>query len=189
MYIGKKSLDAEILIDFPKGVINMNYVLNRFQSDELDSNTSYFTLEGDDEYNKKVKNTYFSISEIIKYRLLKYRFLLLLFLLRFPKIKKRIQFDSQKTTEEYYRQSNGVSEYKKEGRLNTTEFLYHLNNNIWFEYELSGDYEKNIQTIELKRRMVKNTYKSETFHSQDGWNLIFTFSTPPNDGSCIIRYL
>lgn len=191
-YLGKKSMDSEMFIDLAKGTIKFDYTLNKYQDDLLSSNQSFFDFNNNIDYE-----TDDSLKSFIKERLSLYKVLIihLLYIIS-VKYNRKISWNGQdiayanQEAEIYYmRTQYGTSEYTFEGRHNSKELIYHLSSNLWFEYELEGDYRNKIISIELKRRFVRNIHKVGISNQQDGWNLRLMFSGIPMHGKCIIRYL
>jgi hypothetical protein len=89
-----------------------------------------------------------------------------------------------------YKTYVGVYEEGFEGEMSGTILQCPILHNIWFGYELAGDYEKYITHISFERKLVDfkkfNTY---SITIQDGWVLTFEFSQPPKTGSCKVEYV
>lgn len=187
LYAGAKSLDAEITLDLTKCVIQMDYSLNKIQCDKSDSNNSFFDSPNNVEYDYN-PSILTRIHDSFKrlYLVIKEHFWTISITKKQP--TKEEAYAYQKFLEYYQKYFYGVSEYVFEGQHNSKEIIYHLANNIWLQYDLEGDYKNKIKTIQLKRRMIKNTGKFGVYLAQDGWNLIFTFKGIPMHGKCTIRY-
>jgi hypothetical protein len=84
--------------------------------------------------------------------------------------------------------THGLFEQKKFGQLFEPTFSFGIKNNIWFEYELDGEYQDKIKTISLKRNFItKIMFGKYPKVQQSGWNVIFEFDGIPQSGSCILR--
>lgn len=76
------------------------------------------------------------------------------------------------------------------GKYDCNILKIHIPKNLYVKYFLEGDYQNQIKKISLKRNIVRVLrYNKQQIHKQDGWNMIFEFKTPPEHGSCIVRYL
>lgn len=196
-YIGKKHLDAEMEIDLEKGIVIMDYTLNKFQADPEDSSNSFFNFDKIQvhevpllvEIAKIIRETVFRIAARV---------------MSHERYRNKLQMQWQQFLKERHENQTGINEYTVEGQFDSKKLIYHLDTNLWFEYELEGDYKNKIQRILLKRRFVKNTINGRMYDlegnyikdcsgekmiTQDGWNLIFEFKGIPIYGSCVIRYV
>lgn len=186
-YLGKRSLDSEMSIDLENGKILFDYSLNKFQDDILDSNHSFFDFGNDVEYPTTKTQI---LKRIFKELYLDYKNLFLYYVYdHLPSIRHKIQYYRQDFLIYYEKYMYGTMEYTFEGQHNSKEIIYHIPHNLWFEYELEGDYKEKIKTIELKRRFVKLINDNGIYDQQEGWNLLFTFSGIPMYGKCTIRYI
>lgn len=191
-YLGKRSMDSEMFIDLEKGTIKFDYSLNKYQQDLLSSNQSFFDFNNNIDYDVET-----SLITKIKTFLSIYKLLIIHLLYRYSvtfnrKIKwggQDIAYVHQEAQINHIITHFGTSEYTFEGRHTSKEIIYHLSSNLWFEYELEGDYRDKVKSIELKRRFVRNIHKFGISDQQDGWNLILNFRGIPMHGKCIIRYL
>ncbi len=191
-YEGKGSMDSEMFIDLNKGTIKFDYSLNKCQDDLLDSNNSFFDFNNNIDYDVET-----SFITKIKKVLYLYKLLIITLLYRYSVIFNRkikwngqdIAYAHQEANIHYIIDRFGISEYTFEGRHNSKEIIYHLSSNLWFEYELEGDYKEKVISLELKRRFVRNIHKVGISDQQDGWNLVLKFRGIPMHGKCIIRYL
>lgn len=185
-------MDSEMFIDLTKGTIKFDYSLNKYQDDLLSSNQSFFDFNNNVDYDIET-----SFIKRIKTFLFIYKLLIITLLYRYSVIFNRkitcegkdIAYAHQEANIHYIIDRFGTSEYTFDGRHNSKEITYHLTSNLWFEYELEGDYRDKIKSIELKRRFVRNIHKVGISDQQDGWNLSFRFKGIPMYGKCIIRYL
>ena len=82
----------------------------------------------------------------------------------------------------------GFNEETKRGELETNVLFFNIPNNLYFEYELLGDYSHEIKNIKLERRFVKVLTPVKEKIKQDGWCIIFNFTNPPKHGECKIVY-
>jgi len=82
----------------------------------------------------------------------------------------------------------GFSEECHTGELKTDTLVFNIPNNLYFEYELLGDYAREIETIKLERRFVKILRPAVEAVRQSGWKVIFKFKQPPKHGGCKIIY-
>ncbi len=191
-YIGKRSMDSEMFIDLEKGTVLFDYTLNKFQDDLLSSNQSFFNFNNNVDYDTDT-----SLKSFLRMKISdnKARLIHLLYIIS-VKYKFKLKWDgrdiayaNQEATINYIKRHYGISEYTFEGQHNSNILTYHLTSNLWFEYELEGDYRDKIKNIELKRRFVRNIHENGISDQQDGWDLIFNFGGIPMHGKYIIRYL
>lgn len=190
-YSGNKSLDAEISLDFNTGEILMDYSLND-KGDPYQSNTSVTIKDDLKELPKKDKAKAYLKATGFVCALVAYGFTahLLTFLLQHGWIKnKNYQIEHQKILKYLIMNTHGIDQKVFEAPLDTTELKYKLYNNLWFNYQLEGDFQTEIEKIQLKRHFetTKRFGKFEQI-KQHGWDLIFTFKTPPQTGKCVIEH-
>ncbi len=176
-YTGNKSSDAEIVMDLSKGIITFDYSLNVF-GNPYNSNTSC-TLQK--EYNKLKPSEAF-LNPFYDIIALYARFATL------PIFQKIIpQYEAQKITLWAMKRLHGLQEQHVIGKQETKTVTFYIHVNLWFEYELEGDYKDKIQKVELRRRFVRKIYKDSSCFKQDGWNVIFIFSESPQHGNIVLR--
>lgn len=150
----------------------------------VDSNNSSFDFGNNIEYDKETtpKKTLHGLRVY-------YELIIVGFLYRkVPALRHVLQYLNRDLNISYTKIHLGIMEYIFECQHNSNTLLYHLPQNLWFEYELEGDYRDKVKTIELRRRFVKIIYDFGVYDQQDGWNLIFKFKGIPMHGKCIIRY-
>jgi hypothetical protein len=190
-YFGSKSLDAEIFIDFQSGEIRMDYSSNSFHS-PYESNSTY----------RKDKSEWFNlpkwkrvlIVESFIWPLVTDGFVgiamsIVTFLTQHKLFPAKWQYHYQNFLKKYYSFTHGVYHEEFEGELSGTILQVPVDKNIWFQYELSEDYEKYISKISFERRL--RTFKKFNrwdVERQDGWMLTFEFTQPPKIGKCIVEY-
>jgi hypothetical protein len=99
-----------------------------------------------------------------------------------------IHYSYQKLLKYTFAGTKGIIEETKTGKLFEPMLTFTISNNIWTEYELDGEYQEKIKSISLKRHLITHyvfgKYKS---CRQNGWDVIFEFTDPPQSGSCILR--
>lgn len=189
-YSGVKSLDAEIIVDFIRGDIHMDYSLNSLGS-LYNSNTSM--VLGSEWAGK---------SFLVKMQYILWGTLLILatptmvwyvplstFLFNKGFVKSpEAQYDHQNFMRWFWTNYRGIYERKMEGVLKDTILEFKLPHNLYVEYELEGDYQNKIKSVSLLRNFLRHK-KFGTFWEtrQDGWKLIFEFVDIPQWGSCIVR--
>lgn len=193
LYPGTRSLDAEIFLNFIEGTVTMDYTLNKFGS-PYESNDS--TVLSNSEWQ--------STSTALK---IIYSFWLLILLLAgiligcampiittlFHKgiIKNpKLQYYWQNYLKFYYFNLNGTYQQSHNGKLYDKELIFIIPKNIWFKYDLEGEYKDKIKSISLLRNILTR-YKFGRFREerQHGWKIIFEFTDPPKKGSATINYV
>lgn len=193
-YVGHKSLDAEVTIDFLNNILEMDYSFND-KGNPYSSNTT--TVLKDDlkelektnkkeAYRLKIKHSfyglYFSLYEVTVSPIITC-------LTERGWVKNKVWLiEHQKINRMLSLNSRGKVIIKKEGPLFENMLIIHLNNNMWLRYSLEGKYKQEISSIILKRNFIKIFYDNKYEKiKQDGWNLIFTFKNPPKSGSVTIE--
>lgn len=85
---------------------------------------------------------------------------------------------------------NGIYTEIYDGDLGSDHIRFQIPQNIWFGYELSGDYEKYITKVSFVRN-YRRFKKYNMFDQlvQNGWLIVFEFSQPPKAGSCKVEYV
>lgn len=75
------------------------------------------------------------------------------------------------------------------GKQETNVLKIHVPNNLYIDYVLDGDYNKQIRSISLTRNLIKQiVFGIQQRQVQVGWNITFLFKKPPEYGYCIVRY-
>lgn len=188
-YSGEKSLDAEITLDFSGKNVTMDYSLNKFSS-PYDSNHSMLRNEF---ARLPLRRKIFENAKSLGKALIVPPVILLSPLHTFCSehqiIKNpNIHYAFQKTLKDLYVGIGGLTEQEKSGELSGTVLEFVIPHNLWFEYNLTGEYQDNIKTISLKRRYItRYIYGKFPKVIQSGWNVIFEFTEIPKSGSCIVR--
>jgi hypothetical protein len=189
-YSGAKSLDAEITLDFLKKNLVMDYTLNQFGNPH-DSNTS--TILND---TFRILPWSVRLAEALVSTCTMFIAIPVLavspihtFCTEYGLITNpMIHYKYQQLLKYTMIHTRWMAEQSKDGELFEPRLLFNLQNNIWFEYELDGEYQDKIKTISLKRRFMKfyrfGKYPRE---QQVGWSVIFEFTEIPKSGSCILR--
>jgi hypothetical protein len=194
-YKGTKSLSAEILIDFEKRELVMDYSLNKFGGlmGTIDSNHS---VAIDSEWRSLPIITRMKYASIVCTQtgvsMIPISFIMLIMSLTngLGKISPSLQLYYQKLLKWWLVLLGGIDQQTSEGKLDTRILKFHLHHNTWISYELEGEYRDKITSISLVRNMVHH-YKFGKFEEekQRGWNMIFEFTEPPTSGSCTIKYV
>lgn len=192
-YIGNRSLDAEISIDFRTGKVLMDYSSNSFH-DPLNSNTSMV----EDERNQwlNLPKWKMHLLAIIFGQRYAWEFLVGILmgistrLMRRKLFPEKLHYPYQNFLKNYYRLFYGTYHESFEGEMAGTILQVPVDKNIWVSYELEGDYEKYISQIHFDRR-IREFHKFDNYplFVQDGWVLTFEFEQPPQNGSCKVTYV
>jgi hypothetical protein len=191
-YVGSKSLDAEIYIDFEKGTVLMDYGLNK-NFNPLQSNRS----TSHDETNewiklsapKKLFHIYQRFTVFFTDPLLGIGMYFITELSLRGWFPKSWQYPYQKFLQGYHSFFTGYYEENFGGEMGGTILQVPVDHNVWCHYDLTGDYEKYITKIAFERR-VRKFLKFGKFSQfvQDGWVLTFEFSQPPKEGTVKVQY-
>lgn len=192
-YSGNRSLDAEIVLDFQSGNLIMDYSKNHL-ADPRDSSCSAFLDKGElrtaplkTQLVWAAISAYFGMLIVIPYTLyIKY----FTFWATFHGVSAQGQYDHQELIRYVNFIFRGTAEASKTGCLWDHEVVFNIPNNIWWEYELEGEYQEKIASIALVRNFI-TYYRFGRFKSirQNGWKVIFRFKELPQSGSCVIRYI
>jgi hypothetical protein len=191
IYAGNKSLDAEITLDFIEREIQMDYSLNDY-GNKYNSNTS---VKLNDQWLKipKRERLPYVIKDLILSCIVVPVYLLMPV---FTELNQRkitgfkTQYNWQKFLKWFFSNLTGTYQKSHTGPLNGTLLEFKLPLNIWVEYNLTGDYQKYIKSISLKRNLIDHMrYGRFPRQVQKGWKVVFEFVEPPKDGSCGITHL
>lgn len=190
-YIGERSHDAEIVVDFFKKSVTMDYTLNKRGSPH-NSNSSVVLSD-------KLRSMAFTrqIYEGTRSGFIFFGVTIPV-LLVMPVMTSltehkiitsgKIHYLYQQILKYGIVNTRGLVEQSKEGALFQPNVSFKINNNMWFEYELDGEYQDKIKTISLKRNFIKIlVFGKYPKVQQSGWNVIFEFNGIPQSGSCIVR--
>ena len=192
-YFGTKSLDAEIYLDLVQGEIRMDYSSNAFFSNY---ESSHSTKKGDGTWWELPRLKRVLLEFLISPAQLCMGIIIMIimpttvFLTKHNLFPASWHYPYQNFLKWSYKTYVGVYQESFEGELSGTVLQCPIKHNIWFGYELAGDYEKYITNISFERRLME--FKKFNEHSitvQDGWVLTFEFSQPPKTGSCKIEYV
>jgi len=191
-YAGTKSLDAEIVLDFIKKNVTMDYTLNKFGSPH---NSNYSVTLNNTFRNlpffQKIIQSSTSVGIMV---LLTIPIVFVMPIMTFCTERNwitnpKIQYNYQKILKYSMLSTRGMYEQVKDGELPEPMLMFCISNNMWFEYELSGEYQDKIKSVSLKRKFITHyvfgTYPKQQQH---GWNVIFEFTDIPKSGSCILRH-
>jgi hypothetical protein len=192
IYHGGKSLDAEISINLKTGEMVMDYTLNKVAS-KYSSNDS--AVLKDDfkaltekqkwiEVAKRLPVTMFGMAYFI------FTVPIVTFALHRGILKnENYQVEHQKFMKRIYTGSFFSYQEVFEGPTDRKTLSINIPHNLWMQYTLEGDYQKEVEAIELKRKFV--TRKKFGVYEQivqRGWELVFTFGNPPQSGRCIVEH-
>ena len=190
-YIGNHSVDAELELDLENGVINMDYTNSFYRGCTLDSN-HMLTLESKRLVSKPLIVVYNIFNSLVIFMLLSAGLtttkMIVERLFNGLYIKYSLQYYYQYVMKELVFMYRGFNEETKRGGLETNTLVFNIPNNLYFEYELLGDYSHEIKNIKLERRFVKVLTPVKEKIKQDGWCIIFNFINPPKHGECKIVY-
>lgn len=182
-YIGDKSLDAEVSINLVEGKIIMDYSLNQFFNPC--DNYSYSTkkklpiIKKIEILLKDIWSVYYSLI----YCFVFYAHIFVLTILR-----KDSQYWYQKHQKNLNLIVTGMKIIEKSG-ASSESITYQLDKNLWFEYELFGEYREKIKSISLKRHIITVVWQGISRKKQEGWIVEFKFISAPQDGKLILRYV
>lgn len=192
-YSGDKAFDAEMFIDLHTGKVTMDYTLNT-NADIMDSNSG---VELKDDFGKlpfksTIKDcTYSVLTGLFSTLYLSITFPILLYGCHKGWIKnKNYQIEHQKLLKYLAVNTRGTVIEIIDAPIKEHTLKVHLRNNMWVSYKLEGDFETKSKSIALKRSFRKTMVfgKYERIQ-QHGWDLIFEFNKPPQNGKCIVEHL
>ncbi len=192
-YSGNKSLDAEIVLDFKSGNLIMDYSNNHLALPR-DSNTSAFLDKGElhtAPLKTRLKwaaiSQYFGVLIVIPYMLYIPYFTLWT---KIHGVNAQGQYDHQELLRYINFIFRGTAEVTKTGSLIEHDLVFIIPNNMWWEYELEGEYQDQIASLALVRNFI-TYYRFGRFKSirQNGWKVVFRFKELPQSGSCVVRYI
>ena len=190
-YIGNKSVDAELEVDFNDGIIKMDYTNSFYDGCMFDSNKTLI-LENRKLAGKPLRIVYkiFNIYLCFAIASLVLEVLKTIIEKMFNKqwIKYNLQYYYQFALKELVFIYRGFNEEVKRGDLGYKILSFNIPTNLYFEYELLGDYTHEIKSIKLERRFVKVLNPVTEIIKQSGWVVIFEFNNPPKHGECKITY-
>jgi len=192
-YFGTKSLDAEMYLDLIKGEIRMDYSSNDVFSN-YESNSSTKRNDGSwweiPSWKRIFLNFIIPPTHICLAVVMACVMPTTVFLTKHELFPASWHYPYQNFLKWAYRTYVGVYEEIYEGELFGTVLQCPVSRNIWFGYELSGDYEKYIINISFERRLLTfKKFNEYTVTIQNGWMLTFIFSQPPKTGSCKVEYV
>ena len=173
-YKALKSADAEIILDLEKGKAFFDYSKNRFGRK---FNSNYCVLSKTGEYDK---NIFDEIKSLLYFYLMLFGSPLMVF---FPEH----QYKWQKLLKKMCLDIRGMQIQTSIGELKDNKLIFNIDNNIWFDYELEGEYKEHIKNICLLRHFIIKIKNGITFHKQSGWDVIFEFKEIPKNGNCVLR--
>ena len=190
-YVGLKSLDAEITLDFLTKNIVMDYSLNKLGSD-ADSNSSV-TLRNELDQKCFEEKVYYCVRSIILGSIYS-----VFVTVAMPIMTALSHFELltsakwhiwyQTTLKKLAISVSGVMIQRHDGELKDTKLQFRISNNLFFEYKLEGDYQDKVSKISLTRRIVTEKMFGEFIKErQRGWYVTFEFTEPPTNGSCEIQ--
>jgi hypothetical protein len=189
-YAGVKALDAEITLDFDTKKVTMDYSLNKFGSPYSSNNTTvlHSTFKHAPLRERLVERVkcagYFALAIPVLTCSPIHTFLSVHNILN----NAWVDYNYQKLLKNILVMTEGLSEQRKTGELFESKLTFSMPHNLWFEYELDGEYQDKIKSISLKRKFItRYTYGKYPHQRQVGWNVIFEFTEPPKSGSCILR--
>lgn len=191
-YAGVKALDAEIILNLTEGTVTMDYSLNKF-GNPAESNHS-ITLES--EWKSQPFHTKYLYAFWITFLLLcriGWSFIVnaFTFLANRGFIKNPSwHYNYQRFYAWIDTSLMGRWEISQTGALKETTLKLGTVNNMLIEYELTGEYKEKIKTVSLLRNFQTH-WRFGKFKEirQNGWNVVFEFTDPPQSGSCVVRYV
>lgn len=191
LYPGTKSINAEIILDFIAGTVTMDYSLNKFGSPYLN-----ITTRNNSEWReaKTLTKLRYGIQEFFCFiaLVLFMPIMTTMTILVENKIIKspKLQYHCQNILRWCIEHSIGTMQQSREGILKDVILKFRIPINIWFSYKLSGEYQDKIKSISLLRNYITfvrfGKFREE---QQDGWNIVFEFTDPPQHGSATITYV
>jgi hypothetical protein len=193
LYAGDRALDAEILLDLAEGKnLTIDYTLNRYQSG-MNSNRAVIENHEWKNTSKKEKFKHSMVAAGTGCLIVPLLFLMPLItaLVNMGVLNnKNIHYKYQNLLKRITTATGGIWEESCCGEAHQKTITFTIPSNMWFEYELEGDYQTKIKKISLKRNIIKfRMFGKFLQRKQKGWNVIFEFIELPTNGSCTIRYV
>lgn len=188
--VGNKSLDAEIYIDLVKGDITFDYSSNAIAS-PYNSNTSAVKLDefGDlplwEQWREGIRRTPVIILFIL-YNVVTTPIVTWCMHRGYLK-RKEWQVEHQKLLKWFYVDNLCGKRQIIAGPLDQKFLRVWLQHNMWFEYNLDGDFKDMVTKISLVRH-YDNLLMFGKYNKirQDGWDIEFQFCDIPQTGKCTI---
>jgi hypothetical protein len=191
-YLGAKSLDAEIHIDFLKSEVTMDYSSNAFHSSYESSHSS--RRDNTNEWlnlpiwKRLLETIVIFPMERVSIPILIVAMPICTTLSKFHLFPKWLNYPYQNYLRWHLANFVGVYEEVFEGEMSGTVLMVPIDKNIWCSYELEGDYENYIKAIHFERRLrVFRKYDKFPLFKQDGWVLTFEFTQKPVFGKCVVK--
>lgn len=191
-YAGVKSLDAEITLNLLDGNIVLDYTHNSngnpFESNR--SATIYSEWKDASFPTRFIYVLWWEITHFVMIFGLIFYMPIMTWLGSRQMLSPETQYKHQKFLKWYYIQSEGIHVQRIAGKYDRKTILFHIDANVWLEYKLCGDYKDKVQKISLKRNFqLFKRFGVFNELRQNGWNVIFEFSEPPQHGSCKIFHI
>lgn len=191
-YAGVKSLDAEITLNLLDGNISIDYTHNSsgnpFESNR--SATIYSEWKDAPFLTKFLYALWWEITHFVMPFGLIFYVPIMTWLGSRQMLSPESQYKHQKFLKWYYIQSSGIRVQRIAGKNDRKTVLFHIDANVWLEYNLCGDYRDKIKSISLKRNFqLFKRFGVFNELRQNGWNVIFEFTEPPQHGSCKIFHV
>ena len=180
-------------LDLVKGEIQMDYSLNSVV-DPMNTHSSEIRDDKNEYFNlprwKKIILSILFLPTILYFIFVSVEAGTITRLSQYGLFPSRFQYAQQNFLKNFCKLFRGTYTEEFEGELSGTILQVPVDRNIWFGYELEGDYEKYIINIAFERRIRKfKKYNQYNLFVQDGWVLTFEFSQPPKTGSCKVEYV
>ena len=191
IYAGAKAMDAEIHLNLIEREIQMDYSLNKYGS-IFDSNRSVVL---DSEFRNSAfgeKLAYVIIDMALTLSAIPVFCLMPVFTIlnKHQITGPKVQYRWQQFLKWYFSTLKGITVQTKSGELNDSKLAFFIPSNIWVEYNLEGDYQRNVRSISLVRNIIeRKRYGRFVERRQDGWKVLFEFTEPPKQGCCVLFHL
>lgn len=186
-YIGNTASDADIEMNLEERYIRMDYngKATFYNSNDMHFKTDYkkgriiFVI-----YSMFVPVFILFISQIVVF--------VMSFIECFFKTiwkKYNLQYTYQITMKTLLCLVNGFATEKIEGKLYSNILTISIKSNLYVEYELFGEYEKLVNKISLKRKIIEIDTPVAKIKQQKGWNFIIEFKEIPQSGFVEVKYI
>ena len=191
-YAGVKALDAEIILNLIEGTVTMDYSLNKYGNPSESNHSISFNSEWKTQ-PFYIKYLYILWITFLLFCRIGWSFVVNIFTLLANRgyIKNpQWQYNYQRFYAWIDSSLTGKWELSKTGALKETTLVLGSINNMLIEYELTGEYKDKIKSVSLLRNF-QNHLKFNKFKEvhQNGWNVVFEFTDPPQSGSCTVWYV
>lgn len=191
IYSGTKSVDAEIVINFSNNSVVMDYSNNEKGAEGNSDYGLYYESEWKTlPVPVRLKQAFITTFALFVERLILPFIVVTVTLLQSNGylLSEKHQYAMQQLRKWFCVNKLGTVEIIQ--RITSTNTVIHIPHNLWVQYELSDNASKYIQEIRLIRHF-DNFYRFGKYHEirQNGWDIVFIFTTLPENSLVSVRYV